>query len=86
MQLKITFDLTNDAAGQTASGPRSPTDGHPANRTKYSLFENSRTLPFSHSRANAALTLRQFFISYATLQFSLDQSLTSGIAALSALV
>src|SRR5262249_17698030 len=49
MQLKITFDLTDDAAGQAASGPRSPTDRHPANRTKYPLFENGRTFPFSQS-------------------------------------
>jgi hypothetical protein len=75
MQLKITFDLTNNAAGQTASGPRSPTDRHPANRTKYPRFENGRTLQFSHSRVSATLTLRQFFVGYAALQFSLDQSL-----------
>ena len=75
MQLKITFDLTDDAAGKAASGPRSPTDRHPANRTKYPLFENGRTFPFSQSCMSAALTRRQFFVGYAALQFSLDQSL-----------
>src|SRR5689334_12672208 len=75
MQLKITFDLTDDAAGQTASGPRSPANRHPSNRTKYPLFENGRTMPFSQSCISAALTRRQFFVGYATLQFRLDQSL-----------
>jgi hypothetical protein len=75
MQLKITFDLTDDAAGQAASGARSPTDGRPANRTPYPLFENDRTFPFSQSCMSAALTRRQFFVGYAALQFSLDQIL-----------
>src|SRR6516225_9913083 len=75
MQLKITFDLTDDAAGQAASGARSPTDRHPANRTPYPLFENDRTFPFSQSCMNGALTHHQIFVSYAALQFGLDQSL-----------
>src|SRR5215831_14671228 len=75
MQLKITFDLTDDAAGKAARGPRSPTDEHPANRTPYSLLENGRTFPFPQSCMSAALTRRLFFVDYATLQFSFDQSL-----------
>src|SRR5262249_60508069 len=75
MQLKIAFDLTDDAAGQAASSPRSPTDRHPANRTKYPLFENGRTFPFSQSCVSAALTLRQFFVGCPPLQFGLDQIL-----------
>src|SRR5215475_2388585 len=75
MQRKITFDLTDDAPGQAASGLRSPIDRHPANRTPYPFFENGRTFPFSQSYLSAALTRRQFFVDYAALQFSLDQSL-----------
>src|SRR6516162_5411273 len=73
MQLQITFDVTDDAPGQATSGPRSPTDRHPANRTPYPFLENGRTFPFSPSCTSVALTRRQFFVGYAALQFNFDQ-------------